>query len=227
MICSLFSGTLLSVFGEIRLRSGWRACKKTAAYLSAFFGPMPFTPRNSSSVAGRVSATLRRTVSERICDVDRFSFFAKERRSRSSFSYMFFSSLLFFPLISSAPLNSPSAARKRSPYFFNLKAPMPWTSAISSSVRGRRDTISSRVASENTTKGGTCSSRAMASRSPRSFSKIPLFVSERMAFFSTATDAMTSSAPKAKPSTGAFLSRTISAFSVRCSRGDSPPSRLR
>lgn len=31
-----FSGILLSVFGEIRLRSGWRACKKTSAYLSAF-----------------------------------------------------------------------------------------------------------------------------------------------------------------------------------------------
>lgn len=92
-----FSGTLLFVFGEIRLRSGWRACKKTSAYLSAFFGPMPFTPRNSSSVAGRVSAILRRTVSERICDVDRFSFFAKERRSRSSLSYIVFLLFVFSP----------------------------------------------------------------------------------------------------------------------------------
>lgn len=171
MTCSLFSGILLSVFGEIRLRSGWRACKKTSAYLSAFFGPMPFTPRNSSSVAGRVSAIRRRTVSERICDVDRFSFLPKSGGAVRVSHICFFLLSRLFPSFSSAPLNSPSAARKRSPYFFNLKAPMPWTSAISSSVRGRRETISSRVASENTTKGGTCSFRAMASRSPRSFQR--------------------------------------------------------
>lgn len=97
-----FSGILLSVFGEIRLRSGWRACKKTSAYLSAFFGPMPFTPRNSSSVAGRVSAIRRRTVSERICDVDRFSFLPKSggavRVSHIYFFLLFCLFLLFLPL---------------------------------------------------------------------------------------------------------------------------------
>lgn len=94
-----FSGILLSVLGKYGSVPDGGPVKDCRVFVR-FFGPMPFTPRNSSSVAGRVSAILRRTVSERICDVDRFSFLPKSggavRVSHICFFFFFVFSPYFF-----------------------------------------------------------------------------------------------------------------------------------